>query len=112
MTLILDTSVVSESMRPAPAPRVALWLDGPSLDGLVITAVAVARLLCGQARLPHGRRKSDLHARLDTVLRLGFLNRVVDRACRADRWEYEPINARLPVQPKDGPGGGVTRHNQ
>ena len=61
MTIILDTSVVSELMRANPAPAVLTWLQQTSSTGLYTTAVTVAEIRYGIARLPDGRRKHDLH---------------------------------------------------
>ncbi|HST42730.1 MAG TPA: type II toxin-antitoxin system VapC family toxin [Conexibacter sp.] len=66
--IVLDTNVVSELMRPAPAPRVLRWVDGPGAAS-VITAVTAAELLAGAERLDDGARKRELldkiHAAID-----------------------------------------------
>ena len=59
--IVLDTNVVSELMRAAPAPAVLAWLRQTSSSGLYTTAVTVAEIRYGIARLPDGRRKHDLH---------------------------------------------------
>ncbi|MBU2663483.1 type II toxin-antitoxin system VapC family toxin [Actinoplanes bogorensis] len=59
--IVLDTSVVSELMRVAPAPAVLTWLQQTSSTGLYTTSVTVAEIRYGIARLPDGRRKHDLH---------------------------------------------------
>ncbi|TDO31079.1 type II toxin-antitoxin system VapC family toxin [Paractinoplanes brasiliensis] len=61
VTIVLDTNVVSELMRSAPAPAVLAWLRQTSSTGLHTTAVTVAEIRYGIARLPDGRRKHDLH---------------------------------------------------
>jgi len=59
--IVLDTNVVSELMRATPAPAVRAWLRRTSSTGLYTTAVTVAEIRYGIARLPDGRRKHDLN---------------------------------------------------
>jgi len=58
--IVLDTNVVSELMRAEPAPAVVAWLRKNSGDGLYTTAVTVAEIRYGVARLPEGRRRESL----------------------------------------------------
>ncbi|MCC8363407.1 type II toxin-antitoxin system VapC family toxin [Lysobacter sp. A6] len=60
--IALDTNVVSELMRATPDPRVLRWVDAQASDTLVVTAVTVAELLYGIARLPASRKRSQLEA--------------------------------------------------
>lgn len=66
--IVLDTNVVSELMRPAPAPEVLRWVDGAGAASM-ITAVTAAELLAGAERLDDGARKRELldkvHAAID-----------------------------------------------
>jgi toxin FitB len=59
--IILDTNVVSELMRPAPLPAVLAWLQEHAGHGVCTTAVTVAEIRYGIARLPEGRRRDELH---------------------------------------------------
>jgi predicted nucleic acid-binding protein len=59
--IVLDTNVVSELMRAAPAPAVLAWFQQTSSTGLFTTAVTVAEIRYGIARLPEGRRRQTLH---------------------------------------------------
>jgi toxin FitB len=59
--IVLDTNVVSELMRAAPEPAVLAWLQQASSTGLYTTAVTVAEIRYGIARLPEGRRRLTLH---------------------------------------------------
>ncbi|MDR3068817.1 MAG: type II toxin-antitoxin system VapC family toxin [Cellulomonas sp.] len=65
--IVVDTTVVSETVRPEPDPAVTAWaasLAGPPLT----TAVTVGELLRGVARLPDGIRRRRLRAAIDVVL--------------------------------------------
>ena len=59
--IVLDTNVVSELMRAKPAPAVLAWLHQSSGTGLYTTAVTVAEIRYGIARLPEGQRRESLH---------------------------------------------------
>jgi predicted nucleic acid-binding protein len=59
--IVLDTNVVSELMRATPAPAVLAWLQQTSSTGLHTTAVTVAEIRYGIARLPQGYRRETLH---------------------------------------------------
>lgn len=75
--LVLDTNVVSELMRPQPDAGVLAWARRQSLDALALTAVTLMEICYGIARLPEGKRKSDLEARFRRFLTLGFGGRVL-----------------------------------
>jgi predicted nucleic acid-binding protein len=59
--IVLDTNVVSELMRATPEPAVLAWLQQTFSTGLYTTAVTVAEIRYGIARLPEGRRRQTLH---------------------------------------------------
>jgi len=58
--IVLDTNVVSELMRTTPEPRVLRWLDLQAPDTVGVTAITVAEILYGIARLPQGARRTGL----------------------------------------------------
>lgn len=65
--IILDTNVVSELMRPEPSPRVASWVRERDRRELRTTAITLAEIRYGIARLPDGRRKQVLMAAADEI---------------------------------------------
>jgi predicted nucleic acid-binding protein len=75
--IILDTNVLSELMRRRPAARVVGWVDEQDASTLAITAVTVAELLYGIARLAGGARKAKLAAAADVLVREDFAGRVL-----------------------------------
>ncbi len=66
--ILLDTNVVSEWMKPQPAPAVLDWLDRQPDDRLFVCAIARAEIWTGIALLPEGRRKAALQAAAEVVL--------------------------------------------
>ena len=75
--IVLDTNVVSETMRPTPSPAVIAWLNGQDIQTLYLTAVSLAELRFGIARLDEGRSKVDLSERLDRMLDQVFQGRIL-----------------------------------
>lgn len=66
--IVLDTNVVSELMRPSPATQVVTWLRRQEGGSLRTTAITVAEIRFGLARLPAGRRATELQRLADDVL--------------------------------------------
>jgi hypothetical protein len=58
--IIVDTNVASELMRPSPSPAVRSWMTSQVTGELFTTAITVAEILYGLARLPSGRRRDRL----------------------------------------------------
>jgi len=73
----VDTNVVSESLRKAPEPRVAGWLDAQALETLYLSAITVAELRFGVQSLPAGRRRDRLHEDLEGQVLPVFAGRVL-----------------------------------
>ncbi|MCW2318086.1 putative nucleic acid-binding protein [Rhodoblastus acidophilus] len=67
--ILLDTNVVSEAMKPEPAPAVRHWLDEQAAETLYLSSVTVAELMFGIGALPEGKRKDKLTAALEGVLK-------------------------------------------
>jgi len=65
--IVLDTNVISETLRPHPDARVTAWLEGLT-DDVAITTITLAELLAGVRRLPAGRRRTALTAMIEEVL--------------------------------------------
>jgi toxin FitB len=65
--IILDTNVVSELMRPEPAPGIASWVRARDRRELRTTTITLAEVRYGIARLPDGRRKQALLGAADEV---------------------------------------------
>jgi toxin FitB len=66
--ILLDTNVVSELMRPAPDLKVRAWLDGLGATSLSTSAVTIAEVVFGLARLPVGQRRSELLEQFDALI--------------------------------------------
>jgi predicted nucleic acid-binding protein len=58
--ILVDTNVVSETVRLRPEPNVVRWLNAQAAETLHLSTVSLAELLVGIATLPEGRRRSEL----------------------------------------------------
>jgi len=99
--ILLDTNVVSEAMKPEPAPAVRAWLDDQAAETLYLSSVTVAELMFGIGALPKGRRKDNLNATLDGVLEL-FGDRILPFDTEAAR-SYAELAVRARAAGKGFP---------
>jgi toxin FitB len=58
--IVLDTNVLSESLRPTPAESVIRWIRAQPANRLFTTTICEAEIFYGLALLPSGRRRSFL----------------------------------------------------
>lgn len=75
--ILLDTNVISEPLRATPEAHVVEWLDAQPLETLYVSVVTVAELRFGVARLPAGKRRDALRARLETQVIPAFAGRLL-----------------------------------
>jgi hypothetical protein len=83
--IIIDTNVISESMRPRPNANVQAWIDAQQQESLFLCTPVLAELFYGIERLPVGARRTHLE---QVVLRMEttFADRIlgVDRAAAVE----------------------------
>jgi toxin FitB len=65
--ILIDTNVISETMRKQPDGAVIAWLDGQPWDSLFLCTPVLAELHYGVERLTAGRRKEILMGALDRI---------------------------------------------
>lgn len=66
--IVLDTNVLSELMRPTPAPAVLAWARAQDAAAIFTTAVCEAELLFGVAAMAEGRRRMALARAVEAIL--------------------------------------------
>ena len=76
--IILDTNVISEVMLPVPSPLVMDWLDARPTFDLATTAINIAEIRFGLARLPAGRRRIERERLFGQILERAFGNRILN----------------------------------
>ncbi len=60
--ILLDTNVVSELMKAAPAENVVGWIAAQPASSLYTTSIAQAEILHGIMLLPSGKRRRGIEA--------------------------------------------------
>jgi len=75
--IVLDTNVLSELMRPAPAERVVRWVAAQPATSLYTTSITQAEILHGILLLPRGRRRTTLQAAAEAMFNEDFDGRVL-----------------------------------
>ena len=80
--IILDTNVLSELLRPSPAPQVEAWLSALDATEVYFTAIGEAELRHGMALMPASKRRAALAEAIDGMLDEDFHGRILpfDRA--------------------------------
>jgi len=106
--IILDTNIISETMRTKPATEVLEWLDQQAPIELFVTSISIGEIHFGLACLDEGRRKADLHARFQQFLERGFEGRVLDYSAKCAR-QYGTLMAqrRSVGRPLSAPDGQI-----
>jgi predicted nucleic acid-binding protein len=75
--IILDTNVLSETMRSLPNPKVSAWLDQFAEQSIWITAVTVFEVRYGIEILPPGRKRRELEEAFKLALSADLEGRVI-----------------------------------
>src|SRR5581483_4417960 len=75
--IVLDTNVVSETMRRAPNPAVIAWLDQQPRSDLYLCAPVVAELRYGIARLEGSERRRGLLLLCEQIVTAKFAGRIL-----------------------------------
>jgi hypothetical protein len=75
--IILDTNVLSELMKAAPAPSVSEWVVTQPASRLFITAVTQAEILYGIGLLPKGRRRGSMAIAAKAMFDEDFNDRIL-----------------------------------
>jgi toxin FitB len=113
LSFLLDTNVVSESVRPRPDRGVLGWLAEADEDLVFISVITLAELRRGVARLPASRRRSRLDEWLRHELPLRFAGRIlgIDEEIAAEWGDVvaEREAAGRPISSMDAFVAAITR---
>ena len=75
--IILDTNVISELMRAAPAAAVMRWMNARPASSLYVTSITQAEILYGIQILPKGKRRDAIAAAAAEMFEHDFAGRVL-----------------------------------
>jgi predicted nucleic acid-binding protein len=87
--IVVDTNVVSELMRSSPSAGVVRWVRDRKPGELFTTAITIAEVLYGIARLPDGRPKTLLESTAKDVF-TAFADQILAFDARAAQ-EYAAV---------------------
>lgn len=69
--------MVCEMMQPGPCADVMAWLDHQPIETLLLSAITVAELRLGIARLPQSKKREHLKVSVERKILPMFINRVL-----------------------------------
>ena len=77
MSFLLDTNVISETMKPRPNAALLAWLAEADEDRTFLSVITLMELRYGGERMEAGRRRTRLEEWLDHDLPLRFEDRIL-----------------------------------
>ncbi|MEQ8346356.1 MAG: PIN domain-containing protein [Sneathiellaceae bacterium] len=77
MPFLLDTNVISETVRPSPDPHVLAWLESQTPRDLYLAAMTIGELVRGARRLADGPQRDRLQTWIERDLTAQFEGRIV-----------------------------------
>ncbi|MFM7313773.1 MAG: type II toxin-antitoxin system VapC family toxin [Cyanobium sp.] len=92
--ILLDTTLISELMRPQSDPTVLAWADGLNPVAVMIATRNEAEILHGLARLADGHRKQELQQLWDALMADRFTGRVLPFSSEAAHWTAGLLSRR------------------
>ncbi|MDE9462144.1 type II toxin-antitoxin system VapC family toxin [Xenorhabdus bovienii] len=75
--IVLDTNVISETLRQVSEPCVIEWLDSQPIETLYLSTITLAELRFGMASLPPGKRRDNLQKSLESRVLPLFAGRLL-----------------------------------
>ncbi|CAN5287031.1 type II toxin-antitoxin system VapC family toxin [soil metagenome] len=77
MNFLLDTNVVSETMRKRPSPVVLGWVAAQAGESLFLSAITVGELRRGALLLAEGKKRRALLHWIETGIKADFSGRIL-----------------------------------
>ena len=75
--IVLDTNVLSEVMKPRPSAAVLSWIAAQEPLSIFTTTITQAEILYGIEMLPPAKRRTALHAAVESMLAQEFGSRIL-----------------------------------
>jgi predicted nucleic acid-binding protein len=111
--IVLDTNVLSETLRPIPDPQVMAWLAAQPRAALFTTAVTEAEILYGLGLLPEGTRKEALSIAIKAIFDEDFVSTLLSfDSDAADQYAQIAVTRRnggRPISQFDAMIAAITR---
>ena len=98
MKYLLDTNVISETIRKTPDERVTHWFQAIPSDQLFVSVLSLGEIRRGVEKLKDQPRKDFMMAWLENDLAFWFGDHILPVSTEvADKWGYITANAALPA---------------
>lgn len=98
--IVLDTNVLSETLRPSPAPEIMAWLTSQPNSSVFTTTITRGELLYGVQLLPAGQRKADFLAAVHGIFDQDLAGHVLSfDSAGADAFALIAASRKLAGQP-------------
>src|ERR1700730_11359268 len=111
--IVLDTNVLSETLRPAPEARVIAWLTAQPGTAIFTTSVTKAEILYGLHVLSDGSRKDGLSTAIGAIFNEDFAGRLLSfDSDAADAYAEIAVSRRndgRPISQLDAMIAAITR---
>ncbi len=111
--IVLDTNVVSELMKAAPAANVSDWVAAQPASSLYTTAITQAEILHGILLLPDGKRRRGIEAAARAMFAEEFEGRILgfggDAAMLYARIAVDRQRAGRPISSFDAQIAAIAR---
>ena len=115
MSTLLDSDVLSELLRAAPAPSVLAWFAAQPAETLFVSVVAQAEMQLGASLLPAGKRRSKLEAAVGAMFSEDFEGRVLPFDSAAVAAHVDIVSLRRasghPISQFDAQIAAIARQN-
>lgn len=114
--IIIDTNIISEMMRPAPAENVKLWLNQLDVTKIYTSSITVAEIFYRIAALDKGKRRNLIEDAFNKMLQDAFNHRILSFDEIAASWYGKIMSHRKalgkPMGILDGQIAAIARtHN-
>lgn len=98
MSYLIDTNIVSETIKSTPNKGVIKWFNSTPSDALFISVITIGEIRKGIEIIKEDVKKSELINWLDFELRAWFANNIIpiDQEI-AERWGYINANTKVPA---------------
>ena len=83
--IVIDTNVLSETMRPSPSIKVLNWLNEQDTSSLYLTSITLGEIEYGLEILPDGARRQALKTRFEGFVTKAFKSRILQHDTEAAR---------------------------
>ena len=78
MAFLVDTNILSETMKPSPDPAASRWMFETEQNKIYLSVVTMAEIRRGVDQMDHGRRRQRLEEWLTGELPGWFSGRILD----------------------------------